>query len=97
MDTTAAKSQAQSMRSSIVSFQMTPDLTARLDWSRQRWRDGRGTPTREHSNRGGKKERVVMVVVVEDHQEGETIVLQETCTTRSIELVPIARPENWHE
>lgn len=96
MDTTAAKSQAQSMRSSIVSFQMTPDLTARLDWSRQRWGDGRGTPTREHTNRG-EKERVVMVVVVEDHQEGETIALQETGTTRSIELVPIARPENWHE
>ena len=30
MDTTAAKSQAQSMRSSIVSFQMTPDCTALL-------------------------------------------------------------------
>lgn len=69
MDTTAAKSQAQSMRSSIVSFQMTPDLhcTAALDPDDAGETDGGRLPG---SNTNRKKGRVVMVVVVEGHREG---------------------------
>lgn len=96
MDTTAAKSQAQSMRSSIVSFQMTPDCAAALlQWFPTTLE--RRTESVYQGSHQQERNGMVVVVVVESHREGGTVELQETGTPRSIELVPIAGPENWHE
>lgn len=90
MDTTAAKSQAQSMRPSIVSFRMTTDCTAADDAGETVGERLPGsTPTGKERGGGGCRGR--------KSSRRRNRELQETGAPRSIELVPIAGPENWHE